>query len=75
MAFFGHGTTFESAQHLAALSQSALQLQHINIEMVTINFLPMIVEHFPELKTLILENIFHEEYIGNVPSRQNLCLE
>lgn len=69
------GPSFPLHEHFAALSGISKNLQHIEIAHVKINILPVIVEHFQRLKTLVLNCTTNEGCTRRPPPIQNLCLE
>lgn len=62
--------------HFVPLSRSAQNLQRIGIRSATVKFLPLILEHFPALKTMFVNSPpSNETFFCLPPSRPNLNLE
>lgn len=57
------------------LSRSSPNLQHLETRRIEINFLTVVVEQFPALKTLMAQFYDNVESFGPAPSYQNLSLE
>lgn len=66
------------SEDFVALSRKPQNLQHIEINYVKIDFLGTIIEHFPALKTLLINSDYarnEADFSGPPPRHQNLSLE
>lgn len=64
------------AEHFVALSRSAQNLQHVEIDCSELNFLSVIIDRFPALKTLLTRSCdTPDDFFHPAPSQPNQSLE